>query len=977
MSIKGPVGAEGRPNKRWRLIGGILILGILVFGAVSVWGDTHYVDPAGSNTPPYTTPATAAHSIQDAIDAATGGDTVDVAAGTYAEHLIISKSNISLLGENKETTIIDATQDPSWSVAKAAILIGDATYPWVDEVSNVTVSGFTIQNAALQTGGDPFGGELYGPGPGGLAGIQIYNSSDNTIENNILINNYWQVWLVAEASVTGLECRGNRVANNIMRDSEQDGVYLYSDGGVSVEDTEIENNHIYNLTGEFTSGVEFWGWPENGTPAITGTIVQGNYIHDCTYGVRIRSGVEDISGTRINYNSIVDMTSPTSGGLRNYLTITVNATNNWWGTRNGPEHSGNTFNVGSQGDKVSDNATYVPWLNAVYPGGSSWGPVYNPSASYYSSIQAAIDAASAGHTITCAAGTYSPTSPIAVDKQLTLTGNTITPSNVVVNAPTSGIDRDCFQVKANGVTIQGFKIAGAHFGGWGNGWQNAGIMVGNDGATHGTTLMDDATTYDGLSVTITHNEITDCENGMYLYEIHDSTITYNTITNGHHGCFWCGDGIHLYFESGTEYVTDNNVSHNTMDNVRNGMMFNSGNNVITHDFSGNNVEHNTMTNVWNTGIIFQAGSGTAGSPITIKNNSIDTSTGAKPGDEQNENGLITVYTDYTEITGNTVTNSLHHGIWVDGSHHTVTGNTVTSNAKDGIHVGHYKEVEPVYGAFGDLTRTDINIHFNNIYGNTEDGLDGTQADEEVDAKHNYWGDDSGPSGGLADPATGTLANGTGDRVSANVLFDPWTGMSTENVVTEEDVEEDKTVTNDEAGVSVHLDDMVPDTATTDVTIAEYTDNPAGIPSFGAGERYIDVQLSDPDAVNELTITFDNMAAGTIIYFYRPGAGWLACSDQTFTNGSIEVKVRDDTIPTLEELRGGIFAEGSAPGDINGDGAINVLDARLCLQIVTGFLTPTAAQRAAADVDGDGDVDLVDAEWIAKYVIHIVDELGGG
>ena len=123
-------------------------------------------------------------------------------------------------------------------------------------------------------------------------------------------------------------------------------------------------------------------------------------------------------------------------------------------------------------------------------------------------------------------------------------------------------------------------------------------------------------------------------------------------------------------------------------------------------------------------------------------------------------------------------------------------------------------------------------------------------------------------------------------------------------------------------------------------------------------------------------TFDNMTAGTIIYFYRPGAGWLDCSDQTFTNGSIEVEVRDDTIPTLEELRGGTFAEGSAPGDINGGGAKDVLDVRLCLQIATGFLEGTAAQRAAADVDGDGDVDLADAEWLAKYIIHIIDELGG-
>ncbi len=45
--------------------------------------------------------------------------------------------------------------------------------------------------------------------------------------------------------------------------------------------------------------------------------------------------------------------------------------------------------------------------------------------------------------------------------------------------------------------------------------------------------------------------------------------------------------------------------------------------------------------------------------------------------------------------------------------------------------------------------------------------------EVVDARYNWWGDVTGPSGGVSDPVTGRVANGTGDRVSANVRFDPW------------------------------------------------------------------------------------------------------------------------------------------------------------------------------------------------------------
>jgi len=385
-------------------------------------------------------------------------------------------------------------------------------------------------------------------------------------------------------------------------------------------------------------------------------------------------------------------------------------------------------------------------------------------------INAAIASAGSSDIIQFADGTYDLTAPLVVGVVgLTLQGDISDPPIVVINAPTSGIDRDCFQVKADSVTIKGFKLQGAHFGNWGPGWQNAGIMVGNDGNAHGRTLMNDPATYDGLSVTITYNEITDCEYGLYLYEVHDSIISYNTITDAAHGMGWGGDAIHLYFESGSEYVTDNHIYHNTMDNVRNGIMFNTGPpNPITHDFSGNNVEENTMTNVWNTGIIFQSGSGTAESPITIKNNYIDTSIGAKDDDEQNENGLITVYTDYTEITGNTLKNSIHHGLWIDGSHHTVIGNTITDNFKDGIHVGHYKKVEPVYWPFGDLTREDIDIHFNNIYDNTGYGLDGSAADEEVSATHNWWGSKRGPT----HPDN---PKGDGDTVSDNVYYKPWRG----------------------------------------------------------------------------------------------------------------------------------------------------------------------------------------------------------
>ncbi|HED03209.1 MAG TPA: hypothetical protein ENI60_00325, partial [Candidatus Fraserbacteria bacterium] len=64
---------------------------------------------------------------------------------------------------------------------------------------------------------------------------------------------------------------------------------------------------------------------------------------------------------------------------------------------------------------------------------------------------------------------------------------------------------------------------------------------------------------------------------------------------------------------------------------------------------------------------------------------------------------------------------------------------------------------------------------------------------------------------------------------------------------------------------------------------------------------------------------------------------------------------------------------SGPGDPNGDGLVNVIDARICLQASLGFVTLNAAQTNACDVNGDGQVTLEDAKIIARIAIG---QIGG-
>ena len=122
---------------------GVVVSVILLFVSVSVISSTgtvvekKYIKPTfyngnilyvgGSGPGNYT-------RIQDAIDNASNGDTVFVYTGIYYEHVRVKKA-IKLIGENRDTTVIDA----NGSSRPVYLIVGD-----------VTVTGFTLQNSGNQ-----------------------------------------------------------------------------------------------------------------------------------------------------------------------------------------------------------------------------------------------------------------------------------------------------------------------------------------------------------------------------------------------------------------------------------------------------------------------------------------------------------------------------------------------------------------------------------------------------------------------------------------------------------------------------------------------------------------------------------------------------------------------------------------------------------------------------------------------------------
>jgi len=147
-------------------------------------------------------------TIQEGINRAYDGDTVFVSAGTYYEHIVVNKS-ISLIGENRDTTIVDGNG--------SAFVISI-------KVDNVAVSGFTAQN-------------------GSMSGIFLSNCSDCRIENNIVTLNV-DSGIRLDNSSANLICNNEIFNNGYFIPSWATGLGIFL-GWWSCNNI-ISSNHVYD-----------------------------------------------------------------------------------------------------------------------------------------------------------------------------------------------------------------------------------------------------------------------------------------------------------------------------------------------------------------------------------------------------------------------------------------------------------------------------------------------------------------------------------------------------------------------------------------------------------------------------------------------------------------------------------------------------------------------------------------------------------
>jgi len=321
-------------------------------------------------------------TIQDAIDDAEVGDTINVADGTYTNQIIVDKT-ITLSNYDLGKPVIDLGSVATYAIelqqgCNGTIINGLEIINSNGIYVNLNAGGegnVTIQNnylhdlfvGAAAAGGFFVDAAVWPP-------LENWAIQDNTIENitgslssgmrpenmkNLIVSGN-TISNMGYSGILLINIDGAVVSNNVVTNVDRAGIQVdsYCTRAIDINDNIITQANTGSHSGY--GAIRFYGQqtPDpHGDPPAEITLA-GNTCNDSYNGLAVRDG-ENISGRNITAHHTSFINNSNMGVYHSGAGI-LDAIDNWWGDISGPYHPIN--NSGGIGDDVSDNVTFWPWL---------------------------------------------------------------------------------------------------------------------------------------------------------------------------------------------------------------------------------------------------------------------------------------------------------------------------------------------------------------------------------------------------------------------------------------------------------------------------------------------------------------------------------------------------------------------------------------------------------------------------------------
>ena len=240
-------------------------------------------------------------------------------------------------------------------------------------LSVISPGSLTINNLIITGGYDSDTSDDYGGGAiFNLGGNLIINDSE-IFNNRADVGGGGGIWQGGNSSVTISNSKIHD--NSVDHDGSGGGLLKRGPGLTELVNNEITENYANNNGGAIYLGNDLFGGIGGGLVSVENSEISNNSARNYGGGIFNYSGqIDFISNQLINntatldggflYNlNVAEITnsciSGNSGTALENLGSHVNATNNFWGTANGPSGNG----PGS-GDSVSGNITFIPFLTS-------------------------------------------------------------------------------------------------------------------------------------------------------------------------------------------------------------------------------------------------------------------------------------------------------------------------------------------------------------------------------------------------------------------------------------------------------------------------------------------------------------------------------------------------------------------------------------------------------------------------------------